>query len=85
MEKRVETHTAVAVIDPHLHGQVWPLQEFSLQYRIDCKRDSTPNAPFNVVLSVPVFITGLKSLALTRAFFQGRVFLTVRESVHYSC
>lgn len=80
MKKRVETHTAVAVIDPHLHGQ-----EFSLQYRIDCKRDSTPNAPFNVVLSVPVFITGLKSLALTRAFFQGRVFLTVWESVHYSC
>lgn len=84
-KKRVETHTAVAVIVPHLHGQVWPLQEFSLQYRIDCKRDSTPNAPFNVVLSVPVFITGLKSLALTCAFLQGRVFLTVWESVHYSC
>lgn len=81
MKKRVETHTAVALIDPHLHGQVWPLQEFSLQY----KRDATPNAPFNVVLSVPVFTTGLKSLALTWAFFQGRVFLTVWESVHYSC
>lgn len=68
MKKRVEAHTAVAVIDPHLHGQVWPLQEFSLPYRIDCKRDSTPNAPFNVVLSVPVIITGLKSLALTESF-----------------